>query len=116
MPHTLDCFHSASTGQLTVVCTGMAYPPLAIDLETGASVTLHPAWAHTELARFGIASVSAAPYGCTGNAWWGDLPIAKDRTEARLALVTDGVVQNVTARWPEPEPERVATPKRQRKR
>ena len=54
---TLDCWRSNSTGELTVICTGMATAPIAIDLETGASVTLHPAWARTELARFGIASV-----------------------------------------------------------
>ena len=102
---SVDCFRMGSTGELTLICTGMANAPIAIDLETGASVTLHPAWARTELARFGIASLSSAPHNCRGNAWWGDLPMSPDRTEARLALVIDGVVQNVTARWPEPEPE-----------
>ena len=60
MPHTLDCWRMAGTGELTVICTGPSSAPIAIDLETGASVTLHPAWARTELARFGIASVSRA--------------------------------------------------------
>jgi hypothetical protein len=112
--HTIDCFRSGSTGELTVICTGMANAPVVTDRETGASVTMYPAWANTELARFGIASVGRAPHSCTGNAWWADLPIDKDRTEARLALVIDGVVQNVTARWPEPEP--VAKPKRKRRK
>ena len=112
---TLDCWRSNSTGELTVICTGMSTAPIAIDLETGASVAMRPAWAHTELARFGIASVSRAVHGCVGNAWWGDLPIAKDRTEARLALVTDNVVRNFTARWPEPEPVTKPEPKRARR-
>ena len=42
--------------------------------------------------------------------------MGKDRTEARLALVTDGVVQNFTARWPEPEPEPVTKPEPKRAR
>mgnify|MGYP003398769761 CR=1 FL=1 len=113
---TLDCWRSNRTGELTVICTGMATAPIAIDLETGTSVVMCPAWAHTELARFGIASVSSAVHGCTGNAWWADLPIDKDRTEARLALVTDNVVRNFTARWPEPEPEPVTKPEPKRAR
>jgi hypothetical protein len=111
---TIDCFRSGSICELTVICTGMTAAPVAIDLETGASVTMQPAWANTELARFGIASVSRAPHGFTGDAWWGGLPIGKDRTEARLALVIDGVEQHVTARWPEPEPE--PKPKRKRRK
>ena len=113
---TLDCWRSNSTGELTVICTGMSTAPIAIDLETGASVAMRPAWAHTDLARFGIASVSSAPHSCRGNAWWGDLPIGPDRTEARLALVIDGAVQNFTARWPEPEPEPVTKPEPKRAR
>jgi hypothetical protein len=109
---TFDCFRSTTTGELTLICTGMANAPIAIDLTTGISVTMYPAWANTELARFGIASVSRGAHGCKGNAWWADLPIDKDRTEARLALVIDGAVQNVTARWPEPDPE----PKRKRRK
>ena len=48
--HTFDCFRSGSTGELTVICTGMTAAPVVIDLETGASVTMHPAQAHIELA------------------------------------------------------------------
>jgi hypothetical protein len=84
----------------------MTAAPVVIDLETGASVTMHPAQAHTDLVRFGAVSVTDTPHSHTGNAWWGDLPIALDRTGARLVLVIDGVVQNVTARWPEPKPKR----------
>jgi hypothetical protein len=112
--HTIDCFRSGSTGELTLICTGMANAPIAIDLTTGISVTMYPAWANTELVRFGVASVSRAPHGCAGDAWWGDLLIGKDRTEARLALVVDGVVQNFTARWPEPDPD--PEPKRKRRK
>ena len=59
---TLDCFRSGNGGELTLICTGMDNAPIVIDLETGASATMHPVWAHTELARFGIASVSDAPH------------------------------------------------------
>jgi hypothetical protein len=110
--HTIDCFRSGSTGELTVICTGMTTAPVAIDLETGTSVTLHPAQVNADLARFGVASVISTPHSSPGDAWWADLPIDKDRTQARLALMIDGVVQNVTARWPEPEPK----PKRKRRR
>jgi hypothetical protein len=84
-----------------------------IDLETGASVTLHPARVNADMARFGIAHVTSASN--PGDAWWGDLPIGKDRASACLALVIDGVVQNTTVRWPEPEPGPVTKPGRRRK-
>jgi hypothetical protein len=115
--HTLDCWR-LSNGELTVLCTGSTTAPIAIDLETGTNVTLHPAQINADMARFGIASVSRGAHGCTGNAWWADLPIGAERTEARLALVVDGVVTNVNARWPEPEPEPepAAKPKRPRKK
>jgi hypothetical protein len=116
--HSVDCFRTAATGELTLIATGMPDPPIVVDLETGASVTMCPAQVNAELARFGIVSMSRFPQGCKGNAWWGELPTAKDRTEARLALVVDGGVRNVTVRWPEPEPEPepVAQPKRRRRK
>jgi hypothetical protein len=106
---TIDCMRS--TNELTVICTGILTAPVAIDLETGAGVTLNPAQVNADLARFGIASLSSASN--PSDAWWGALPMARERTEARLALVIDGVVQKVTARWPEPEP--VPKSKRRRK-
>ena len=80
---TIDCRRSGSTGELTVIYTGSTNAPVAIDLETGASVTLHPAWAHTELVRFGIGSVASSPHARAGNAWWGDLAVGKGPSTCR---------------------------------
>jgi hypothetical protein len=113
--HTIDCLRSATTGELTLIATGMTTAPIAIDLATGASVTLHPAQINADLASLGVASVISTPTSPPGDVWWADLPIDKDRPEARLAVVVDGVVRNVTARWPVPEPEPVAKPKRRRR-
>jgi hypothetical protein len=104
-----------SARDLTVICAGTANAPVVIDLETGNSVTMHPAQINADMARFGVASVCSTPHGPPGDEWWADLPVGKDRTEARLALVIDGVVRNVTARWSEPAPEPVAKPKRKRR-
>ena len=46
----------------------------------------------------------------------GGFRVPLDATSVRLRLEVDGAVQNVTARWPEPEPEPAVKPKRAQRR
>jgi hypothetical protein len=98
---------------LLVTIAGPQMSPVVLDLDTSAWATLTPCRIDDHLVCATVGDCRAED----SNGYWGELQIAPDATEARLALVLDGEVHRCTVRRPAPSaPAPLPQPKRRRLR
>jgi hypothetical protein len=104
---TLDV--RSGTGELMIIATGCAHPPVVINQDTGISTVLRPAHIDHRLLGHWV-TVMDGIARTTPGAFWGEMAIAPETGAVRLHLIEGTEVTSCTVRR-KPEPAAEAQPR-----